>query len=347
LRYLSQLFSEWGRAEAVVRVEKWREWLWKLWAQFGPGAATGLICIVLAAIAPNFATAENWQNLLRQMSFNIIVSVGMTMVIITSGIDLSVGSVMALCECIFAYIAVTYGLGLAVGVPVGLLVAILCGFINGALVAFVRLPPFIATLGMMSIARGLALVFTGGFSISLLQAHGIDLFHWLGDGLLSEKLALPIIGGLPMPVLIAGFVVLVGHIILSYTRFGRYVYAIGGNEEAARLCGVNVALVKLSVYCMCGFLAGLSGVLLGGRVRSVRPTDGQMWELDAIAAAVIGGTSLIGGRGSVIGTFFGAALIAILRNGLVLLRVSAFWQQVIVGCVIILSVMFDRLVRRR
>ncbi|MCS7254147.1 MAG: ABC transporter permease [Armatimonadota bacterium] len=330
-----------------MRKEKLWRWLLSGWAQFGPGVATGIVCIVLALVAPDFATAENWQNLLRQMSFNTIVSVGMTMVIITAGIDLSVGSVMALCECVLAHIAVKLDKGLLIGVPAGLAVALLCGLINGSLVAFVRLPPFIASLGMMSIARGLALVLTGGFSISLLQAEGIDLFHWLGDGLLVERLPVPLVGYFPMPVLIAGAVVVFGYTMLTYTRFGRYVYAIGGNEEAARLSGVNVVGVKLTVYCICSTLAGLSGVLLSGRVRSVRPTDGQMWELDAIAAVVIGGTSLMGGRGSVIGTLFGAALIAILRNGLVLLRVSAFWQQVVIGCVIILAVMFDRLVRKR
>lgn len=330
-----------------MRKERLRRWLLTGWTQFGPGVATGLVCVVLAVIAPDFATAENWQNLLRQMSFNAIVSVGMTMVIITAGIDLSVGSVMALCECVLAHIAVKLQMGLLIGVPAGLAVALLCGLINGSLVAFVKLPPFIATLGMMSIARGLALVLTGGFSISLLQAKGIELFHWLGDGLLAERLPVPVIGYFPVPVLIAGAVIVTGYTMLTYTRFGRYVYAIGGNEEAARLSGVNVTHVKLAVYCICSMLAGLSGVLLSGRVRSVRPTDGQMWELDAIAAVVIGGTSLMGGRGSVIGTLFGAALIAILRNGLVLLRVSAFWQQVVIGCVIILAVMFDRLVRRR
>lgn len=330
-----------------MRSGKLSRWLFSRWAQFGPGVVTGIVCIGLAIIAPCFSKPENWQNLLRQMSSNTIVSVGMTMVIITAGIDLSVGSVAALCECVLAHIAVKLKMGLFVGVPTGLMIALFCGLTNGMLVAFVRLPPFIATLGMMSIARGLALVLTDGFSTSLLEAKGIDLLHWFGDGLFGERIPIPLIGYFPMPVLIAGAIVVLGHIMLTHTRIGRYIYAIGGNEEAARLSGVNVVGIKLLVYCICSTLAGLSGVLLSGRVRSVRPTDGFMWELDAIAAVVIGGTSLMGGRGNIIGTLFGAALIAILRNGLVLLRVSAFWQQVIIGCVIILAVMFDRLGRRQ
>ncbi|HID05978.1 MAG TPA: ABC transporter permease, partial [Armatimonadetes bacterium] len=279
--------------------------------------------------------------------FNAIVSVGMTLVIITAGIDLSVGSVMALAECMLGLSAVKFGWGLSIGVIIGLMVGLLCGFVNGILVTVTRLPPFIATLGMMSIARGLALVVTGGFSITLLNSRGIGILHWLGDGLLSDKLAIPLLGAVPMPVLIMTLVVIIGWVLLSHGRLGRYIYAVGGNEEAARLSGVNVGATKLIVYSICGFLAGLAGMLLSGRVRSVRPTDGYMWELDAIAAVVIGGTSLMGGRGSVIGTFFGAALIAILRNGLVLLHVSAFWQQVVIGSVIIIAVMFDTLGRRQ
>jgi len=289
----------------------------------------GGICLVLTIVAPGFADPANIQMVLRQISFNTVLAVGMTFVILTAGIDLSVGSVLGLAECVLAWVMVKADLAAPAQVPAGMLagltVGAFCGLVNGFLVTAVRVPPFIATLGLMSAARGMALVITGGFSISPLPS----AFKFFGQGML--------LGWIPVPALIAGAVAAVGWVILRYTPSGRYVYAIGGNEEAARLSGVPVARCKLGVYTFCGLLAGLTGLLLGARLGSARPTDGLGYELDAIAAVVIGGTSLMGGKGSVGQSVIGAAIMGVLRNGLVLLDVSAFWQQVIIGAVIVLA----------
>jgi ribose transport system permease protein len=272
--------------------------------------------------------------LLRQASFNAIMAAGVSVVIITAGIDLSIGSVWALSSVVMAFVCVNKGLAWTLSVLIGLAVGLACGIINGWGVTLLRIPPFVATLGMMSIARGLAEVITGGFQISGLP----DAFQWWGQG---------DIFGVPVPVIVAVGVIVLTWALLRFTRLGRYIYAVGGNEAAAHLSGVPVNIVKLFAYAYCGTLAALAGLLATARMGSVRPSDALGYELDAIAASVIGGISLMGGQGSVLGTAIGAALIGVLRNGMVLLDVSAFWQKVVIGVVIIIAVALDYLVWRR
>jgi ribose transport system permease protein len=251
----------------------------------------------------------------------------MTFVIITAGIDLSVGSVLAFSGVVMATLllgGLPLGLALLSGVGTGLF----CGLLNGLLISVGRLPPFIATLGMMSVARGAALVFTEGRPVSGFS----DSFRQIAVG---EVLRIP------APVVIMLAVYLIAHFVLTRTKLGRYTYAIGGNEEAAILSGVNVRLYRTLVYGLCGGLSGLAAIILTARLNSAQPIAGIMYELDAIAAVVIGGTSLIGGEGTVFGTLIGALIMGVLRNGLTLLGVSSFVQQIVIGSVIIVAVLFD------
>jgi len=281
-----------------------------------------------------FFTSDNILTLLRQASFNAIMAAGVSVVIITAGIDLSIGSVWALSSVVMAFVCVNKGWAWTLSVLVGLAVGLACGLVNGWGVTLLRIPPFVATLGMMSIARGLAEVITGGFQISGLP----NAFQWWGQG---------DIFGVPVPVIVAVGIIVLTWALLRFTRLGRYIYAVGGNEAAAHLSGVPVNRVKLFAYAYCGTLAALAGLLATARMGSVRPSDALGYELDAIAASVIGGISLMGGQGSVLGTAVGAALIGVLRNGMVLLDVSAFWQKVVIGTVIIIAVALDYLVWRR
>ena len=281
-----------------------------------------------------FFTSDNILTLLRQTSFNAIMAAGVSVVIITAGIDLSIGSVWALSSVVMAFVCVNKGWAWTLSVLVGLAVGLACGLVNGWGVTLLRIPPFVATLGMMSIARGLAEVITGGFQISGLP----NAFQWWGQGNIF---------GVPVPVIVAVGIIVLTWALLRFTRLGRYIYAVGGNEAAAHLSGVPVNRVKLFAYAYCGTLAALAGLLATARMGSVRPSDALGYELDAIAASVIGGISLMGGQGSVLGTAVGAALIGVLRNGMVLLDVSAFWQKVVIGTVIIIAVALDYLVWRR
>jgi ribose/xylose/arabinose/galactoside ABC-type transport system permease subunit len=251
----------------------------------------------------------------------------MTFVIITAGIDLSVGSVLAFSGVIMASL-----LHKEVPLPIALLIALaaglLCGLVNGLLITIGKLPPFISTLGMMSVARGAALVFTQGRPISGFS----DTFRWIAVGELFH---------IPVPVIIMIAVYLIANFVLTKTKLGRYTYAIGGNEEATILSGVNVRFYKMLVYGLCGMLSGLAAVILTARLNSAQPIAGMMYELDAIAATVIGGTSLSGGEGSIFGTLIGALIIGVLRNGLNLLDISSFVQQIVIGTVIIVAVLFD------
>lgn len=261
------------------------------------------------------------------------MGVGMTMAIVLAGIDLSVGSVLALSGCIAALL-MSKGVNIVFAIVAGLLCGALCGLISGIAIVGVRMPPFIATLGMMSIARGLTYVITGGWPIDGLP----DSFLFLGQGM---------IGPVPMPVIIMLFCIIVGHIVMSSTAFGRSIYAIGGNEQAAFLSGIKINKVKISVYTLAGLLSGLAGIIMTSRLSSAQPNSGLGIELDVIAAVIIGGASFAGGEGTIIGTFIGAAFMGILRNGLVLLNVSAFWQQVVIGAVIMGAVAIDFLRTRR
>jgi ribose transport system permease protein len=315
---------------------KWRNWIQQFSSFFGLILVSiGIGIAVYFKVGENlFFTSDNILTLLRQASFNAIMAAGVSVVIITAGIDLSIGSVWALSSVVMAFVCVNKGLAWTLSVLIGLAVGLACGIINGWGVTLLRIPPFVATLGMMSIARGLAEVITGGFQISGLP----DAFQWWGQG---------DIFGVPVPVIVAVGVIVLTWALLRFTRLGRYIYAVGGNEAAAHLSGVPVNIVKLFAYAYCGTLAALAGLLATARMGSVRPSDALGYELDAIAASVIGGISLMGGQGSVLGTAIGAALIGVLRNGMVLLDVSAFWQKVVIGVVIIIAVALDYLVWRR
>ena len=286
------------------------------------------LCVALTLLTPNFLTVDNLLNVARQISITGIVAVGMTIVIVTSGIDLSVGSVLALSACA-AGLLMAQGVPIPVALGVGCLVGALCGLINGLLITKLNITPFIATLGMMSVARGAALVLTGGIPVDALP-----------DGVpaLAGNL-----GPLPIPVLVMAAVALVGAAILAWTRLGRYAYALGSNEEAVRLSGIPADNYKIAIYVVSGFLAAVAGMVMMARLSSAQPTGGNMMELDAIAAVVIGGASLMGGRGTIFGTIVGVAIIGVLRNGLVLLDVSAFWQQLVIGVVIVLAVALDQI----
>jgi len=299
------------------------------------GTLSGLLGLILVlwALTPHFLTISNLLNIAEQATIIAIVAAGMTFVIITGGIDLAVGSVLAFSGVVMAS-ALLRGLPLPLALMIGLGVGLACGLVNGLLITVGRLPPFIATLGMMSVARGAALMFTEGRPISGF-AEG---FRSLATG---EVLRVP------APVIIMIVVYVVAHFVLSRTKLGRYSYAIGGNEEAALLSGINVRLYKTMVYGIAGMLSGLAAILLTARLNSAQPIAGMSYELDAIAATVIGGTSLLGGEGTIAGTLIGALIMAVLRNGLNLLSVSSFFQQVVIGSVIILAVLIDMGLKRR
>ena len=299
------------------------------------GTLIGLLalCLLLWLLTPHFLTVSNLLNVMEQTSINAVIAVGITFVILSGGIDLSVGSLVALAGVVLAS-ALQAGLPAPVSAACGLLAGAACGLMNGLLITRGGLPPFIATLGMMSVARGAALLYTEGRPIS-----GFDPgFRLLATGRLLV---------VPVPVLVTAAVYLAGHFVLARTKFGRYVYAIGGNEEATRLSGVAVRFHKAMVYALSGLMSGLAATVLTARLNSAQPIAGIMYELDAIAATVIGGTSLLGGSGTLSGTLIGALIMGVLRNGLNLLGVSSFLQQVVIGLVIIGAVLMDSLLKQR
>jgi ribose transport system permease protein len=299
------------------------------------GTLSGLLGLgaALWALTPHFLTISNLLNVAEQATIIAIIAVGMTFVIITGGIDLSVGSVLAFAGVVMAS-ALHQGVPLPVALLVGLGIGLLCGLVNGLLITIGRLPPFIATLGMMSVARGTALMFTEGRPVSGFS----EGFRSLATGEVVR---------VPTPVIIMVVVYAVAYFVLARTKLGRYTYAIGGNEEAALLSGINVKLYKSLVYGLAGMLSGLAAILLTARLNSAQPIAGMNYELDAIAATVIGGTSLLGGEGTVLGTLIGALIMAVLRNGLNLLGVSSFIQQIVIGSVIIVAVLIDMALKKR
>lgn len=292
------------------------------------GALVGLIilCIALFIATPVFLTVPNIINIGIQAAVVAIMAFGMTFVIVTSGIDLSVGSVAALSAMVSAWMFSNVGLPGWLTLIIGLLIGLLAGAASGLAIAYGKLPAFIATLAMMSVARGLTLVISGGTPVATSGA-----VNHLGADL----------GPIPVPVIMLALAGVVCWFILSRTVLGRSLYAIGGNEEAARLSGIPVRRILVAVYALAGLFAGLAGLVLAGRLSSAQPQAGLGYELDAIAAVVIGGASLSGGSGKASGTFIGAVLLAVIRNGLNILNVSSFWQQVVIGCVIALAVGFD------
>ena len=299
------------------------------------GTVLGLVFLsaVLWALTPHFLTISNLLNIAQQTSINAIVAAGMTFVIISGGIDLSVGSIVALSGVALGSL-LQAGQPAVVAVIGAVTVGIASGLLNGLLVSFGRLPPFIATLGMMSVARGSALVLTEGRPISGFS----EGFRWVATGS---------IGPIPAPVIVTLIVYLIAHLVITRTTFGRYVYAIGGNEEATRLSGVAVRFHKTAIYSVSGLMSAVAAVVLTARLNSAQPIAGMMYELDAIAAAVIGGTSLMGGEGSLFGTLVGALIMGVLRNGLNLLGVSSFLQQIVIGGVIVGAVLVDTLLKRQ
>jgi ribose transport system permease protein len=301
--------------------------------QLGTFAGLLALCVVLWAATPHFLTVSNLLNVLEQTSINAIVAVGMTYVIISGGIDLSVGSVLAVAGIALA-LALEGGLPAPAAIGIALATGTVCGLANGVLITLGRLPPFIATLGMMSVARGAALMLAEGRPIS-----------GFSEGF--RALATARVVMVPAPVLLTAAVYLVAHFVLVRTVFGRATYAIGGNEEAARLSGVHVHFHKTAVYGVAGLTSAVAAILLTARLNSAQPTAGTMYELDAIAATVIGGTSLLGGEGTLGGALIGALIMGVLRNGLNLLNVSSFFQQVVIGAVIIGAVLIDMSLKRR
>ncbi|MCC7336506.1 MAG: ribose ABC transporter permease [Pirellulaceae bacterium] len=296
--------------------------------------------VAMSLLSDRFLTTANGWNIMRQISVNVCLSIGMTMIIIAGGIDLSVGSILALAGAITAgliktplaipWLGIELEFTVGGGILAGLAVGMFLGWFNGQMITRVRIPPFVATLGMLSIARGLTMLWTKGFPITGLGS----TFAIIGT---SSFL------GAPVPVWIAALLAVAFMVVTNKTRFGRYIYAVGGNEQAARLSGLNVDRIKLWIYTLAGGLSAVAGLIVTSRLDSAQPNAGTGYELDSIAAVVIGGTSLSGGRGSIWGTVVGCLIIGVLNSGLVLLNVSPFWQQVVKGVVILVAVAIDRL----
>lgn len=298
-------------------------------SRYGILIALLVICIILSIATPYFFTVQNLVIVLRQVSVNGILAIGVTFVIIAGGIDLSLGSVVALTGVIAASFAHPGVYPLIVPLLIGLLTGALVGVISGLTITIGRVAPFIVTLGMMTMARGLALVWSDGRPVTNLS----PAFNFIGGG---DVLYIPV------PILLFVLVIIVAYILLNYTTTGRYIYAVGGNEQAARASGIRVNAVKMFAYIMCSGLAALAGIVLAARITTGQPNAGVAYELDAIAAVVIGGTSLLGGRGTVTGTVIGVLIIGVINNGLDLLNVSSYYQQIIKGVIIIGAVLIDR-----
>lgn len=298
-----------------------------------------VLCVGITILSDKFLTVANGWNVLRQISVNICISVGMTLVVLTAGIDLSVGSILALCGAVTAGLLkngielhdqnLYIGFTLLGAILAGLVVGSLLGWFNGWAITKFNVPPFVATLAMLTMARGFTMLWTKGFPINNLGSS----FDYIGTGWFL---------GVPVPVWISVLVVVLAVFMTVKTPLGRYIYAIGGNENAARLSGININRIKIIVYSISGTLAALGGLMVTARLDSAQPNAGTSYELDAIAAVVIGGTTLSGGKGSILGTVLGAVIIGVLNNGLVLLNVSPFWQQVVKGGVILLAVIIDK-----
>ena len=290
-----------------------------------------VLIAVVSVLSPNFFTADNLLNILRQTSVNAIMAVGMTLVILTAGIDLSVGSILALTGA-FAASLIAADVSVFIAVPAALLAGAAFGALSGTIIAKGKVQAFIATMITMTALRGFTMVFTDGRPISAGFSDNADAFAVLGTGYWL---------GLPVPIWIMALVFALAWYLLQHTRLGRYIYALGGNESATRLSGINVDRVKIAVYTLCGMLSALAGLIVTSRLSSAQPTAGMGYELDAIAAVVVGGTSLMGGKGRIAGTLIGALIIGFLNNALNLLDVSSYYQMIAKAAVILLAVMVD------
>ncbi|MFQ6728755.1 ribose ABC transporter permease [Streptococcus pneumoniae] len=290
-----------------------------------------ILMAVITIINSNFLTANNLLNLLLQVTSNALIAFGMTFVILTGGIDLSVGSILALSSALTAGLLGS-GMPVTLAILISLILGCILGMMNGLLIFYGKLAPFIVTLATMTIFRGATLVYTNGNPIT----KGLSdtfLFQFLGQGYIV---------GIPFPVIIMFIVFIVLYVLLHKTAFGKSVYAIGGNEKAAYISGVKLNKVKIIIYSISGIMASISGLIITSRLSSAQPTAGASYEMDAIAAVVLGGTSLSGGKGRILGTLIGALIIGVLNNGLNIIGVSAFWQQVVKGVVILIAVLIDR-----
>lgn len=301
--------------------------------EFGIFVGFLVLFVIFSLLSNHFLSLGNLMDIALQSSINAILAIGMTYVIITSGIDLSIGSLLALSGFIAADL-MARGSGVVVGIIGGLVVGIIGGLLNGFLISRLALSPFIVTLGTMSIFRGLVLTYSDGEPVQTVP----PLFKLMFAGY---------IGPVPVPVIIAAVFAVIAYLILKYTPFGQHVVAVGGNYEAAKLTGININRTLLGVYVISGLASALGALILIARIGAAEPTSGTMYELDAIAAAVMGGASLMGGSGSIVGTLIGALIIGTLRNGLTLLNVSSFYQQMVIGIVIILAVYADQLSKRK
>lgn len=290
-----------------------------------------ILMAVITIINSNFLTANNLLNLLLQVTSNALIAFGMTFVILTGGIDLSVGSILALSSALTAGLLGS-GMTVTLAILISLILGCILGMMNGLLISYGKLAPFIVTLATMTIFRGATLVYTNGNPIT----KGLSdtfLFQFLGQGYIV---------GIPFPVIIMFIVFIVLYVLLHKTAFGKSVYAIGGNEKAAYISGVKLNKVKIIIYSISGMMASISGLIITSRLSSAQPTAGASYEMDAVAAVVLGGTSLSGGKGRILGTLIGALIIGVLNNGLNIIGVSAFWQQVVKGVVILIAVLIDR-----
>ncbi|MCI6660395.1 MAG: ABC transporter permease [Peptoniphilaceae bacterium] len=293
--------------------------------------ALAILCLFLIInpkTSSSFLNMKNIFNVLRQISTNLYVASGMTMVIILGGIDLSVGSIIALSGCIAAATVSRYNLPIPMGIVIGLLIGVIVGGINGMVISRTTIPPFIVTLATMNIAKGLAYVYTGGSPVRVMS----DAWQFIGAGY---------VGMIPTPVIILVIILIITWLFMNRTKFGRHIYAVGDNPQAALYSGINNRSVKFRVYLYSGIMAALAGIVLASRMYSGQPTAGDGAEMDAIAAVVVGGTSMSGGYGRISGTIIGALIIGILNNGLNLLNVNSFWQYVVKGLVILLAVYAD------
>jgi len=291
------------------------------------------LCVLIGIVNPIFLSAENLANILRTTSFIFLIAIAMTFVLISGGLDLSVASVFAL-GGVVASMAVTQGWGVVLSVLAGLAVGLVVGVVNGLLVIKFNIPSLIVTLGTMYMVRGVVLILTQGVAIYPLTPE----FDTLGQGDLF---------GIPFVILISVVLAIIAHVVLNYTAYGRSIYAIGGNEETSRLAGISTKFLKGSVYVLTGLAAALSGLIMAGRLNSAQPNVGSGYELLVIAGVIIGGTSLFGGAGTILGTAAGTLLTAVIANGIVLMKISAYWQNLVIGAVIILAVGLDQFRRKR
>jgi len=300
------------------------------------GILVGLVvlCIGLSIVSPAFLTKENILNVLRQVSTNANLALGMTLAILICGIDLSVGSIVALAGTIAGGLIAFSDVPIPMAIFAGIMAGTLCGLFNGLMIAYTGITPFIVTLAMLNIARGAAYVYTGGQPIRVMNSD----FNVIGAGYL---------GPIPLPVIYSVVFVIITVLILNQTKLGRHIYAVGGNREAARFTGIKIKQVEVFVYTFSGFMAAFSGVVLAARMFSGQPTVGNGFELDAIAAVVLGGTSMMGGVGKIGGTILGVLVIGVLNNGLNLLNINSFWQLIIKGVVILVAVYVDMMKKRK